>query len=69
MGIKENIIVQVKDRPALNYLGIADMSGIPMAPMILGRLFLRTVKSLINLHEWNVIFELPSHAPFFCSFS
>jgi hypothetical protein len=30
MGIKENIIVQVKDRPALNYLGIADMSGIPM---------------------------------------
>jgi hypothetical protein len=41
----------------------------PGAPIILGRPFLRTVKALINLHEGNVRFELPSCAPFIVHFS
>ena len=39
-----------------------------MAPIILGRPFLRTVKALINLHEGNVKFELPSRAPLIVHF-
>ena len=40
----------------------------PIAPIILGRPFLRTVKALINVHEGNVRFELPSRAPFVVHF-
>ena len=64
MGIKENIVVQIKGRPALIDRVIVDMPEDPIAPIILGRPFLRTVKSLINLHEGNVRFELPSREPF-----
>ena len=39
-----------------------------IAPIILGRPFLRTVKALINVHEGNVRFELPSRAPFVVHF-
>ena len=47
---------------------IVDMPEDNVAPIILGRLFLRTVKALINLHEGNVSFELPSRAPFIVHF-
>jgi hypothetical protein len=59
VGIKENIVVKVK-----YCLAPED----PLAPIILGRPFLRTVKPLINLHEGNVRFELPSRAPFIVHF-
>ena len=39
-----------------------------IAPIILGRPFLRTVKALISLHEGNVRFELPSRTPFVVHF-
>ena len=39
-----------------------------IAPIILGRPFLRTVKALINLHERNVRVELPSRNPFVVHF-
>ena len=38
------------------------------APIILGRPFLRTIKALINLHEGNVKFQLPSRDPFVVHF-
>ena len=38
------------------------------APIILGRPFLRTIKALINLHEANVKFQLPSRDPFVVHF-
>ena len=59
MGIKENVVVHIKGCPTLLDLIIVDMPEGPIAPIILGRPFLRTVKSLINLHEGNVRFELP----------
>jgi hypothetical protein len=39
-----------------------------IAPTILGSSFLRTVKALINLHEVNVRFELPSRTTFVVHF-
>ena len=68
MGIKENVIVQIKGCPSLIDLIIVDMPKDPIAPIILGRPFLRTVKALINLHEGNVRFELPSREPFVVHF-
>ena len=59
-GIKENIVIQIKDCPALIDLVVVDMREDPIAPIILGRPFLRTVKALINVHEGNMRFELPS---------
>ena len=40
----------------------------PIAPIILGRPFLRTIKALINLHEGNVRIGLPSKEPFVVHF-
>jgi hypothetical protein len=40
------------------------MTEDPIAPIILGRPFLRTIKTLINLHEGNVRIGLPSKEPF-----
>ena len=68
MGIKENVIVQIKGCPALIDLIIVDMPEDPITPIILGRPFLRNVKALINLHEGNVRFELPSREPFVVHF-
>ena len=68
VGIKENIFFQIKGCPALIDLVIVDMPEDPIAPIILGRPFLRTVKALINLHEGNVRFELPSRDPFVVHF-
>ena len=68
MGIKENIVVQIKGCPALIDLVIVDMPKDSIAPIILGRPFLRTMKALINLHEGNVRFELPSRDPFVVHF-
>ena len=68
VGIKENVVVQIKGCPALIDLIIVDMPEDPIAPIILGRPFLRTVKALINLHEGNVRFELPSREPFVVHF-
>jgi hypothetical protein len=68
VGIKENTGVQIKDCPALINLVIGYMPHDPIALIILGRPFLRIVKALINLHEGNVRFELPSHTPFIVHF-
>ena len=68
VGIKENVVVQIKRCPSLIDLVIVDMAEDPIAPIILGRPFLRTVKSLIKLHEGNVRFELPSREPFVVHF-
>jgi hypothetical protein len=68
VGIKENIVVQIKGCPALIDLVIVDMPEDPIAPIILGRPFLRIVKALINLHEGNVRFELPSRESFVVHF-
>ena len=38
------------------------------ALIILGRPFLRTIKALINLHEGNMKFQLPSRDPFVIHF-
>jgi hypothetical protein len=63
--IKENIVVQVTDCNALIDLVIVDMPKVPIAPIILGRLFLRIIIALINIHEGNVGFELLSRATLF----
>jgi hypothetical protein len=68
VGIKENVIVQIKGFPTLMDLIILDMPEDSTAPIILGRPFLRTVKALINLHEGNMRFELPSREPFVVHF-
>ena len=68
VGIKENIVVQIKGCLALIDLVIVDMPEDPVAPIILGRPFLRTVKVLINLYKGNVRFELPSQEPFVVHF-
>ena len=68
VGVKENVVVHIKGCPALLDLIIVEMPEDPIAPIILGRPFLRTVKSLINLHEGNVRFELPSREPFVVHF-
>ena len=67
-GIKENIVVQNKDSPTLIDLVVVDMCEDPIAPIILGRPFLRTMKTLINVHEGDVRFELASRAPFVVHF-
>ena len=54
VGIKENIVVQIRGSPPLLDLVIVDMSEDPIAHIILGTPFLRTIKDLINLHEGNV---------------
>ena len=68
VGIKENIVVQIRGSPALLDLVIVDMPEDPIAPIILGRPFLRTIKALINLHEENMRIELPSRDPFVVHF-
>ena len=60
VGINENIVVQIKESLALLDLVIVDMPKDPIAPIILGRPFLRTNKAWINLHEGNVRIELTS---------
>ena len=55
--------MHIKGCPTLLDLIIVEMPEDPIAPIILGRPFLRIVKSLINLHEGNVRFELPSREP------
>ena len=61
-------MVQIKGSPALLDLVIVDMPEYPIAPILLGRPFLRTVKALVNLNEGNVRFELPSRDPFVVHF-
>ena len=68
IGIKENIVVEIKGSLVLIDLIIMDMPEDPIAPIILGRPFLRTIKTLIHLHEWNVRIGLPSRDPFIVHF-
>ena len=68
VGIKDNIVVEIKGCPALIDLVIVDMPEDPIAPIILERPFLRTIKALINLHEGNVRIGLPSKDPFVVHF-
>jgi hypothetical protein len=68
VGIKENIVVNIKGCPTLIDLVVVDMPEDFNAPIILGRPFLRTIKALINLHEGNMRIELPSREPFVVHF-
>jgi hypothetical protein len=68
VGIKDNVVVEIKGCPALIDGVIVDIHEDPIAPIILGRPFLRTIKSLINLYEGNVRIELPSKDPFVVHF-
>jgi hypothetical protein len=68
VGIKHNVLVQIKRCPTLIDFVIVDMPEDAIAPIILGRPFLKTVKALINFHEGNVRFELPSREPFVMHF-
>jgi hypothetical protein len=61
-------VLKLKIAPALIDLVIGYMPQDPIALIILGRPFLRIFKALINLHEGNVRFELPSHTPFIVHF-
>jgi hypothetical protein len=60
IGIKENIVINVKGCPALIDLVVVDMLEDANTPIILSRPFLRTLKALINLHEGNMRIDLPS---------
>jgi hypothetical protein len=48
VGIKHNVLVQIKGCPALTDFVIVDMPRYAIAPIILGRPFLRTIKTLIK---------------------
>jgi hypothetical protein len=60
--------VHIKGCPALLDLVIVDMPEDGIAPIILARTFLRTVKDLINVHEGNMRFELLSRDLFVVHF-
>jgi hypothetical protein len=68
VGIKDNIIVNVKGCPTLIDLVVVDMTEDTNAPIILGSPLLRTITALINLHEGNVRIDLPSREPFVVHF-
>ena len=68
VGIKENTLVYIKGCPALIDFDIVDRPEDTVAPIILGRPFLRTIKALMNLHEGNVKLQLPSQDPFVIHF-
>ena len=52
--------MQIIGSPTLLDLVIVDMPEDSIAPIILGRPFLRNIKAFINLYEGNVRIELPS---------
>jgi hypothetical protein len=60
--------VQIKGFPTLIDFVTIDVPKDTIAPIILGIPFLRIVKALINLHEGNVRFELPSQELFVVHF-
>jgi hypothetical protein len=68
LGIKQNIVLKIKDWDALIDLVTVDMPEDNVAHIILGWALVRTVKALINHHEGNVRFEFTSHAPFIAHF-
>uniref|UniRef100_A0ACD5UN64 Uncharacterized protein n=1 Tax=Avena sativa TaxID=4498 RepID=A0ACD5UN64_AVESA len=68
VGIKGNLVVEIKVSPALIDLVLVDMPEDPIGPIILGRPFLRTIKALINLHKGNVRIGLPSRDLFVVHF-
>lgn len=59
-GIKQNIVVQIKDCPILLDHVIVDMPKHDNAPIILGRPFLRMVKALTDMQEGNIKFNVSS---------
>ena len=64
IGLKHGVIVQINDCPIMIDLVIVDMPEDPIAPIILGRPFLRTIKATINVFERNIRFDLPTKDPF-----
>ena len=64
VGIKHGVIIQINDCLIMIGLVIVDMPEDPVAPIILGRPFLRTIKAEINVFEGNVRFDLPAKDPF-----
>lgn len=64
VGIKHGVIIQINDCHDMIDLIIVDMPEDPIASIILGRPFLRTIKSTINVFEGNVRFDLLLKDPF-----
>ena len=64
VGIKHGVIIQTNDFPIMIDLVTIDMPEDPIAPIILGRPFLRTIKVVINVFDGNVRFDLPVKDPF-----
>lgn len=62
VGIKENVIAQLKDCPIRVDLVVVDMPQHPKVPVISGRRFLRTTGALINMQVGNITFTLPGPA-------
>uniref|UniRef100_A0A8R7JZA6 Aspartic peptidase DDI1-type domain-containing protein n=1 Tax=Triticum urartu TaxID=4572 RepID=A0A8R7JZA6_TRIUA len=54
VGIKHGVMVKINDCAVMIDLVIVDMPEDPIAPIILGRPFLRTIKVVINVFEGNV---------------
>ena len=54
VGIKHGVIIQINDCLVMIDIVIVDMPEDPIAPIILGRPFLRTIKATINVFEGNV---------------
>lgn len=51
VGIKHGVVIQINDCPVMIDLVIVDMPEDPIAPIIPGRPFLRTIKAIINVFE------------------
>jgi hypothetical protein len=68
VGIEENIVVNVKGCLALIDLVVVDILEDVNVPIIRGRPFLGTIKALVNLHEGNVMIDLPLPEPFVVHF-
>ena len=58
VGIKHGVVIQINDCPVMIDLVTVDMPEDPIAPIILGRPFLRTIKATINVFEGNGRFVL-----------
>uniref|UniRef100_A0A8R7P0D4 Aspartic peptidase DDI1-type domain-containing protein n=1 Tax=Triticum urartu TaxID=4572 RepID=A0A8R7P0D4_TRIUA len=60
IDIKHGVIVQINGCTAMIDLVTVDMPEDPIAPIIFGRPFPRTVKAVINMFVGNVGFDLPA---------
>lgn len=57
--VKENVVVKINGCHALIDLVIVGIHVDHVAPIILGRPYFRTVKTIINVQQGNIRFDLP----------